>query len=47
MTFAQLVDPIVKEYEQSIESLESELYRLKAAWVSAARSILSLDQAES
>ncbi len=34
MTFAELVDPIVKEYEQSIEGLESELCKLKAAWVS-------------
>lgn len=31
--FAELVDPIVKEYEESITGLEEELHRMKTAWV--------------
>jgi hypothetical protein len=35
VSFAELVDPIVKEYEESIAGLEQELHRLKTAWVGA------------
>ncbi len=34
-TFAEMVDPVVMEYERSMEVLEGELQRLQAAWVRA------------